>query len=71
MSYIKLINSVFDFTNEENKTDATNIIQPEKAIYAIKYYNLNLDMRTEFLKYIRKINIDLSYNKNSNSYYAN
>jgi flagellar biosynthesis GTPase FlhF len=28
-------------------------------------------MRTEFLKYIRKINIDLSYNKNSNKIYTN
>jgi hypothetical protein len=71
LSYIKLINNVFDFTNEENKSDATNIINPEKVIYAIKYYNLNLDMRTEFLKYIRKINIDLSYNNNSNKIYTN
>ena len=71
LSYIKLINNVFDFTDEENKSDSTNIIYPEKVIYAIKYYNLNLDMRTEFLKYIRKINIDLSYNKNSNKIYTN
>ena len=71
LSYIKIINSVFDFTNEDNKNDATNIINPEKVIYAIKYYNLNLNLRTEFLKYIRKINIDLSYNKNSNKIYTN
>ena len=70
LSYMKLINNVFDFTNEENKTDAIGIINPEKVIYAIKYYNLNLDLRTELLKYIRKINIDLSYNKNSNKIYT-
>ena len=71
LSYIKLINSVFDFTNEENKNDAANILNVEKAIYAIKYYNIGLDLRTEFLKYIRKINIDLSFNKNSNMVYTN
>ena len=71
LSFIKLINNVFDFTNEANKNDAINILNPEKAIYAIKYYNINLDLRTEFLKYIRKINIDLSYNKNSNNMYTN
>ena len=71
LSFIKLINNVFDFTNEGNKNEATNILNPEKAIYAIKYYNINLDLRTELLKYIRKINIDLSYNKNSNNIYTN
>ena len=71
LSFIKIINNVYDFTNESNKNETTNILNPEKAIYAIKYYNMNLDLRTEFLKYIRKINIDLSYNKHSNNTYTN
>ena len=69
--YVKLINNLFDFTDEEIKNDATNILNVEKAIYAIKYYNISLDLRTELLKFIRKVNIDLSYNKISNKIYTN
>ena len=71
LSYMKLVNNIFDFTNEENKYDAINIVNSERAIYALKYYNINLKLRTEFLIFIRKINIDLSYNKSSNKLYTN
>ena len=69
--YIKIINDIFDFTNEKEKKNVINIINPEEVSFSLKNSNITLNLRTEFLRFIRKIYIDLSYNDNSNHIYAN
>ena len=71
--FIKIINDIFDFTNEEEKNKALFIFNPQKIINALKSYDLELNLRTEFLKYIRKIYIELNFDENekSNHIYAN
>ena len=73
LSYMKIINNIFDFTNEDDKNKALKIIKPEKIMDYLKDFTINLNLRAELLKYIRKINIDLSYDENENSkeLYAN
>ena len=69
--YMKLINDIFDFTNEEDKKRIIHIIKTDNIFDLLKKYNINLALRTEFIKYIRKIFIDLSYNEQSNQIYTN
>ena len=69
--FMKIINDIFDFTNDENKITVSNLIKPEKVIYTLKNFTLSLNLRTEFLRYIRKLYIDITYNGNSNQLYAN
>ena len=69
--FTKIINNIFDFTNEKDKKRVTDILKPEKIINSLQNYNIKLNLRTEFIKYIRKIYIDLSYNEKSNQIYAN
>ena len=69
--FMKIINDIFDFTNNEDKNVIMNLINPEKVIYTLKSFNLSLSLRTEFLRYIRKIYIDITYNGNYNQFYAN
>ena len=71
LSYIKIVNDIFDFTIEKDKKNICYILKPEKFIFALKNYNMHLNLRTELLRYIRKIHIDLSYNESSNLIYAN
>ena len=69
--FMKIINDIFDFTNDEDKNLVMNLIKPEKVIYTLKSFNISLNLRTEFLRYIRKLYIDIAYNENSNKLYAN
>ena len=73
ISYIKIINDIFDFTIEGDKTIVLSILKTGKIIDYLKNHNMNIVLRTEFLQYIRKVYIDLSYdaNENSNQIYAN
>ena len=69
--FMKVINDIFDFTNDEDKNLIMNLIKPEKVIYTLKSFNIPLNLRTELLRYIRKLYIDITYNENSNQLYAN
>ena len=67
--FIKIINVSFDSTKREDKTIVLNMIKPEKIINILKLFDINLNLRTEFLKFIRKIYIDLIIDENANSNY--
>jgi len=68
--YIKLINDCFDFTISTDRKKIQEIINIDKIIFALQYYIINLDLRTEFLRLLRKILLDVKYSNNDNDLYA-
>ena len=68
--YIKLINDCFDFTIPSDRKKIQEIINIDKIIFALQYYNINLDLRTEFLRLLRKILLDIKYSNNDNDLYT-
>ena len=67
--YIKLINDCFDFTISSDRKKIKEIINIDKIIFSLQYYNINLDLRTEFLRLLRKILLDIKYSNNDNDLY--
>ena len=68
--YIKLINDCFDFSIETDRKKIQEIINIDKIIFGLQYYKINLDLRTEFLRLLRKMLIDLKYSHNDNNLYT-
>ena len=68
--FIKLINDCFDFSIEIDRKRIEEMINVEKIIFALKKYKINLDLRTEFMRFLRKILLDLKYNINENTFYS-
>ena len=58
--FIKLVNSVFDYITENEKNFAISLIDPNQAIKALKE-TIEINIRTELLRFIRKVFIDLKY----------
>ena len=69
--YLKLINNCFDFTIETDKNKIEEIINVDKIIYALQNNKIDLDLRTEFLRLLRKILLDIKYSDNDNNLYTN
>ena len=68
-TYMKLINDCFDFSVEEDRKNITEIIDINEIIYALENYKLNINIKTEFMRYIRKYMIDLKYKHKENGLY--
>ena len=69
-TYMKLINNCFDFSLEEDRKKVKDIINIDDIIYALENYNINIDIKTEFLRFIRKNMIDLKFSYAENYHYA-
>ena len=69
--YLKLINNCFDFTIEIDREKIKEIINLDKIIFALQNYKINLDLRTEFLRILRKFFLDIKYSENDNNLYTN
>ena len=68
--YIKLLNDVFDFSINRERRKVKNIIDINQVIYLLKYNKLSINIRTEFLKFSRKMLIDLIYSEDSTDSYT-
>ena len=60
-TYMKLINLCFDFSIEEDRKRIKELIDISEIIYALENYKLTFELKTEFIRYIRKYMIDLKY----------
>ena len=70
--YLKLINDFFDFSLYEQKEEIIKLIDVNKVIYCLKFQNIShLALRTQLIRYARKILIDMNYNQDSNLIYVN
>ena len=58
--FIKLVNFVFDFVTEKEKNFAVSLIDPKRAIESLNE-TIEINIRTEILRFIRKVFIDLKY----------
>ena len=68
--FIKLINDCFDFSLESDRKKIEEIINIDKVIFSLQFYKLNLDLRTEFLRFLRKILLDIKYSNKDNYLYT-
>jgi hypothetical protein len=69
---LQLINDFFDFAISEQKEKITKLIDVHKIIYCLKFHNIiHLALRTQMIRFVRKILIDMNYNKDSNYIYIN
>ena len=69
---LKLINDFFDFTLCEQKESIIKLIDSNKVIYCLKCQNIShLALRTQLIRFVRKILIDMNYNKDNNLIYVN
>ena len=68
---LQLINDFFDFEISEKKEKINKLIEVHKIIYCLKFQNItHLALRTQMLRYVRKILIDMNYNKDSDYIYV-
>ena len=69
---LQLINDFFDFEITEHKEMISKLIDVYKVINSLKYQNIShLSLRTQMIRYVRKVLIDMNYNKDSNYIYVN
>ena len=68
-TYMKLINVCFDFSIEEDRKKIKEVIDINEIIYALENYKLTLELKTEFIRYIRKYMIDLKYSDREKDLY--
>ena len=69
---LHLINDFFDFELNEQKQKLLKIIDVQKVIYSLKFQNIiHLTLRTQMIRYVRKILIDMNYKKEYNYIYVN
>ena len=68
---LQLINDFFDFELSELKEKINKLIDVHKIIYSLKFQNItHLALRTQMIRYVRKVLIDMNYNKDSNYIYV-
>ena len=69
---LQLINDFFDFAVTEQKEKISKLIDVHKIIYCLKFTNItHLALRTQMIRFVRKMLIDMNYNKDSNLIYVN
>ena len=69
---LQLINDFFDFELIEQKQKLLKIIDVQKVIYCLKFQNIShLALRTQMIRFVRKILIDMNYRKDNNYIYIN
>lgn len=52
--YMKLINDCFDLSMEEDRNKIKEIINMNEILFALENFKINIELKTEFLRYIRK-----------------
>ena len=70
LTFIKLINDCFDFSIEIDRKRIEEMINVDKIIFALKNFKITLDLRTEFMRFLRKILLDLKYSISENILYS-
>ena len=69
---LQLINDFYDFEINEQKEIILKLVDVHKIIYSLKFQNItHLALRTQMIRYVRKILIDMNYNKDNNYLYVN
>ena len=68
--FIKLINDCFDFSLEEDRKKIKEMIDVNKVIFSLKNYKISLDLRTEFMRFLRKLLLDLKYSESENDLFS-
>ena len=69
---LQIINDFFDFTLTDQKELIVKLIDVNKVIYCLKFQNItHLALRTQLIRYARKILVDMNYNSESNFIYVN
>ena len=68
-TYLKLINNCFDISMEEDRKKIKEMIDINDIINTLENYNVDIDLKTEFLRFIRKNMIDLKYSFKENNEY--
>ena len=69
---LQLINDFFNFAISEQKEKITKLIDVHKIVYCLKFTNItHLRLRTQMIRFVRKILIDMNYNKDCNLIYIN
>ena len=69
---LQIINDFLDFTLTDQKELIAKLIDINKVIYCLKFQNIShLALRTQLIRYARKILIDMNYNSESNFIYVN
>ena len=67
---MQLINDFFDFELSEQKEEITKLIDVHKIICGLKFQNIiHLALRTQMIRYVGKILIDMNYNKETDFIY--
>ena len=69
--YMKLINDCFDLSMEEDRNKIKEIINMNEILFALENFKINIELKTEFLRYIRKNMIDIKYSSKENNQYIN
>ena len=67
---MKLINDCFDFALENDRKNIMEIIDIKQIIFSLKNYKITLDLRTEFLRFLRKMMLDLKFSFSENKLYT-
>ena len=67
---IRIINDIFDFTLENEREMINNIINIDDIIFALLNHSLRLRERTEFIRFSRKMLIDINYCEKKEEYYT-
>lgn len=69
---LQLINDFYDFELSEQKEIMMRLIDVNQIIYSLKFQNIsNLALRTQMLRYVRKMLIEMDYNLDENEIYIN
>ena len=67
---MKIINDIFDFNLENEREMINNIINIDDIIFALLNFSLKLNERTEFIRFIRKMLVDISYCEKKEEFYT-
>jgi len=68
--FIKLINDCFDFSLETDRKKIEEMINVDKVMFCLHNYKISLDLRTEFMRLLRKLLLDLKYSEEENDLYS-
>ena len=68
--FMKLINDCFDFSLEVDRKKIEEMINVDKVIFSLRNYKINLDLRTEFMRFLRKFLLDLKYSESENDLFS-
>ena len=68
--YFKIINDIFNFSLSEDRNIINRLLNVDLIIYGLSNFILSFGERTEFIRFIRKMTIDVNYCENKEELYA-